>query len=898
MPELSIFISYRIADTQVEARLLYTELANRFGADAVFLDKTRLKLGMIWPEELKDKVSNATVVLLLIKESKKWVGFDERNCTFRLNDPKDWVRLEIETAKGLGKEIIPLKIDGGDFPDPVALPESLKFLPPIQGLKITTDEKWDPLLDSLFSDLEKRGFQQKTGGATIDPLAEYPLPAGVSDLLDDHPSPYLGLTYFERTAARLFFGRTREMLEFFSLVEDADVRLVSLFGHSGVGKSSFLAAGVLPRLEATRQPHYERRNKTAAKGLATQLDHLRAQPKIPGKPPVFILDQVEEIFTDPLPGEREAFVERLRAAVREEPDATIVLGFRSDYQLDVFDLLARVDCRQAELPLRPLGQAALTEAIEGVWRDPNLKSRYHLELEKGFADYVARNLMHTESGGAAAILQNRLLKLYQQAKARRTSAEPFARLTIADYETLRTNAAAEEELLDFQIDRLRAEGLATDDRALLETLDRFVVDKPTAGTVPKNTLPDDPQNLRAALRRVNLLTELPESKAVRLSHDLLAPIVRRRYQQFLLDETERVEIENVRLRLREVRKYLLDIQFTEALEELKSAALRNIVPEEIWPVAFELAFVFLQAGQKEQGTYALLECTNHLDFAGKPRPPFPDEQFPDGHDCPALLEHLRRCDHALFIQMERRYFPTMIPVQGGTFDMGDVLGDNEFPDRELPVHRVTLSDYALGETPVTWQQYGLYCLGTGIQFPEDSGFGRGERPVINVNWHDAAMCAAWLSKHTGKIYRLPTEAEWEYAARERGRAVRFGNGKNTADPAEMNFDASERYKKDYSVVGKYRGKTTPVRQFAPNALGFFDMSGNVWEWCGDWYAPYSAESKTNPTGPEVGEFRVLRGGDWSYYSQACRPTYRTGVGPDTRGPGHGFRLALSLQSVG
>jgi formylglycine-generating enzyme required for sulfatase activity len=889
MPELSIFISYRIADTQVEARLLYTELANRFGADAVFLDKTRLKLGMIWPEELKDKVSNATVVLLLIKESKKWMGFDERDCTFRLNDPKDWVRLEIETAKGLGKEIIPLKIDGGDFPDPVALPESLQFLLPIQGLKITTDEKWDPLLDSFFSDLEKRGFQQKTGGTTIDPLAEYPLPAGVSDLLDDHPSPYLGLAYFDPTAARLFFGRTREMLEFFSLVEDAEVRLISLLGHSGVGKSSFLAAGVLPRLEATRQPHYARRNKTATKGLATQLDHLRAQPQNPGKPPVYILDQVEEIFTDPLPGEQEAFVERLRAVVREEPEATIVIGFRSDYQLDVSDLLARVNCRQESLPLRPLNQPALVEAIEGVWRDPVLKNRYQIDLENGFANYVARNLMHTESGGAAAILQNRLLKLYEQAKVRRIPSNPYIRLTTFDYDALLDNATAEEELFDFQIQRLRAEGLPNDDKSLLETLDKFVVDKATARTLPKSKLPVASPDLYAALHRVNLLTELTESQAVRLSHDLLAPIVRRRYQQFLLNDRD---IENVRLRLREVRKYLIDTQFTKALEEFKGATLRNTLPEEVWQAAFELAFVFLQAEQKEQGTYALLECANHLDFAGKLRPPFPDEQFPDGQDCPALLEYLRRCEPAFFIQMERLYFPTMIPVTGGTFDMGDVLGDNEFPDRELPVHRVTLSDYALAETPVTWQQYGLYCHAIGIEVPGDSGFGRGEWPVINVNWEEAVAYANWLSRHTNSIYRLPTEAEWEYAAREGGKSVRLGNGKNIADPAEMNFDASETYIKSYSKAGEYREKTTPVRQFDPNALGFFDMSGNVWEWCGDKYGPYSAEHQTNPTGPEDGSSRVVRGGSWAFVPRLCRVAYRNPGTLASRTNDLGFRLAL------
>ncbi|MEQ1743789.1 MAG: SUMF1/EgtB/PvdO family nonheme iron enzyme [Saprospiraceae bacterium] len=891
MPNPSIFISYRNADAYSEARQLYTDLANRYGEDAVFWDKKRLESGDDWPAELEANVRLAAVLLVLLKDEAKWLGV-ERLGGRRLDNAGDWVRREIETALAdKNKRIVPLLVDGAGLPTEEHLPKEIHELLAKQGRKIATD-KWDSDLAALFADLEKHGFQPRPG-TSLDPLADYPLPDDVPDPRDHHAAPFLGLRYFDETAARLFFGRTRELLEFFSLVENPEIRLVSLFGHSGVGKSSFLAAGVLPRLRAIGTPHYTRRDKTAARGLATQLDAQRERPKMPGQPPVYILDQVEEMFADPLPGEREAFLQRLRAALQEEPETTLVLGFRSEYLLDLSDLLARVDCRQESLPLRPLGQPALMEAIEGVWRDPVLKNRYHLDLENGFAAFVARNLMHTESGGAAAILQNRLLKLYEQARASRTPANLLARLAIADYDELLRHSTAEKELLDFQVQRLRTEmGIAADDRSLYEALNHFVVDKATAGTLPKSKLPDDTHNLHAALRRVNLLTELPESEALRLSHDLLAPVVRERYQQALLNETERLEIENVRLRLQEIRKQLVNIEFENALEGLKTAALRNVVPNEIWPVAFELAFVFLQAGRRDSGTYALIECANHLDFAEKLRPPFPDITFPDGRDCPALLDFLRRCEPALYIQLKHRYFPTMIPIEGGTFEMGNVLADLG-RDNET-VHAVTLSGYGLAETPTTWQQYGLYCLTTGTEVPNDSGFGRGERPVINVSWKDAAAYAAWLAKHKGDRYRLPTEAEWEYAARECGKPVRFGNGKNMADRGEMNYGTSEYDLEPYQVIeGEYREKTTSVRLFAPNALGLYDMSGNVWEWCGDWYGEYPKAAQTNPTGPKAGSFRVHRGGSWYHPAFTCRVSTRNYWPPFNWDFAHGFRVASS-----
>lgn len=157
-----------------------------------------------------------------------------------------------------------------------------------------------------------------------------------------------------------------------------------------------------------------------------------------------------------------------------------------------------------------------------------------------------------------------------------------------------------------------------------------------------------------------------------------------------------------------------------------------------------------------------------------------------------------------------------------------------------------------------------------------------------------------LNKKSSKQYRLPTEAEWEYAAREGGKKRRFGNGKDIADPAEMNFYSLKDYKQPYSVVGEYRKKTTPVDFFRPNALGLYDMSGNVWEWCSDWYAEHyyreyeKQDIVRNPQGPETGSSRVIRGGGWVINPQSCRSTYRDASAPDEAGSDLGFRLVLSF----
>jgi formylglycine-generating enzyme required for sulfatase activity len=231
----------------------------------------------------------------------------------------------------------------------------------------------------------------------------------------------------------------------------------------------------------------------------------------------------------------------------------------------------------------------------------------------------------------------------------------------------------------------------------------------------------------------------------------------------------------------------------------------------------------------------------------------------------------------------------LVLIPGGTFTIGCTGEQQDCGDDEKPVRQVTLSDYYLGKYEVTQK---LWRDIMGSDPPELAFKGCDQCPVERVSWEDVQEFLQKLNaRYPGRNYRLPTEAEWEYAAREGGKAVLFGNGKNVLNPKEANFDGSASYKKPYSVAGEYRQKTTPVGSFAPNALGLYDMAGNVWEWCDDWYGAYPATAQTNPTGPTSGSGRVIRGGSWYYGPQGCRAANRNLSAPGSRDFNVGFRLA-------
>ncbi|GAA4418886.1 hypothetical protein GCM10023187_52740 [Nibrella viscosa] len=237
-------------------------------------------------------------------------------------------------------------------------------------------------------------------------------------------------------------------------------------------------------------------------------------------------------------------------------------------------------------------------------------------------------------------------------------------------------------------------------------------------------------------------------------------------------------------------------------------------------------------------------------------------------------------------------FAELVYVPGGTFQMGDTR--NEGYADETPVHTVTVSPFLMGKYEVTQRQWEDIMGSNPSRFKDCP-----DCPVEQVSWEEVQVFLQKLNARTGGKYRLPTEAEWEYAAG--GGAVarrsRFGNGQDVLDPAQANFDGSEQYKQGYSVAGEYRGKTVRVGSFGANPLGLYDMAGNVWEWCQDWFGSdyYARSSSHNPAGPATGTHRVLRGGSWLLSPRSCRSAYRSNGTPGARDNDFGFRVVSPVQ---
>jgi len=208
-------------------------------------------------------------------------------------------------------------------------------------------------------------------------------------------------------------------------------------------------------------------------------------------------------------------------------------------------------------------------------------------------------------------------------------------------------------------------------------------------------------------------------------------------------------------------------------------------------------------------------------------------------------------------------YPEMVKVEGGTFIMGNTL--NMGIDNEKPAHKVTLDDFFIGKTEITVEQYRFFCEDTGNKMPREPIFRKWKdnEPIVFMDYRETLVYCEWLTNKTGNYYTLPSEAQWEYAARggQKSKGYLY-SGSNNPD--------------EITVYIEYMSSVYPVAQTKPNELGIYDMSSNVYEWCLDWYSEdyYKSSEILNPKGPDNGRYRVIRGGYGISDTQEFRVTYR------------------------
>ena len=230
--------------------------------------------------------------------------------------------------------------------------------------------------------------------------------------------------------------------------------------------------------------------------------------------------------------------------------------------------------------------------------------------------------------------------------------------------------------------------------------------------------------------------------------------------------------------------------------------------------------------------------------------------------------------------------PKIVKVPEGWFLMGSEIGQ----DNERPVHRVWVDAFCLAEHQVTNSQYACYVAAEEVEAPplwNNPGFNHPQQPVVAVSWFDALRYCEWLSRVGSEKYRLPTEAEWERAARggAEGKLYPWGDAPPQSLP---------------NYAGRWKTGPEVVAQYEANAYGLFDICENVHEWCSDWFAPgyYAVSPEHNPCGPETGERRSSRGGSWRHHIKISRCSARSSIPPQFQYADYGFRVACDAGDNG
>ena len=748
--------------------------------------------------------------------------------------------------------------------------------------------------------------------------------------------PFRGLRYFREEDAPFFFGRDKYSEELLEKVGRHS--LIAVTGASGSGKSSVVRAGLLPRLRrgedgrvweiATLVPTDEplkslarvllplleqelsrvdlrREARKLAADLGEQDDALRDTLKDildqqPGTDRLLLLvDQWEELYTLAEADQARRFIDLLLDASENLP-VTVVLTLRGDFLGRVLEHRALTDrLRDADVKLGPMTAEELRETIVQP------ADRVGLQFESGLEERILADV--GDGAGKLPLLEFVLRELWEQRRAGMLHHEA--------YNVMGGISGAMAQHADGVWRQLESDGRDALRRLFLHLVVPGENAEDTRRRAAVSDLDSDTQAVLAELAEKRLLVmdgdSDSQSQTVEVAHEAL---IRNwgRLRQWLDDNRDfllwRERLDAARRQWQSSQQWQQNQQPAAATDD-KWATVRPdegallqgapLAEAEHWQQqraedlgAEEREFIRLSiaARRRRQGNRWMAIAAAFVLLAG-----FGGWQYLE-----AGAERERK----------RPVEPTeMLRIEPGRFLMGAADDDGESTGHDKPQHAVVIAKpFLLSKYEVTFTEFDKFAFATGRRLPADSGFGGDRRPVINVSWDDAVAYAEWLSKATGKRYRLPTEAEWEYAARAGSTAPRYwGKEANDACQYANVFDSGSeaevklRFNPNWASHDCDDGYafTAPVGRFQPNAWGLHDMLGNVFEWTQDcWHesyagAPTDGSAWLSASGGNCA-LRVLRGGAWNSDPAAARSAFRSRNSTVGRNSSVGFRLAQDV----
>jgi formylglycine-generating enzyme required for sulfatase activity len=957
-----IFLSHS-STNNAEAVALRDWLADNGWKDEIFLDldpQRGIAAGERWERALNEAANRCEAVLFLV--SKAWLA-------------SVWCRKELNLAYHLNKRLFGVLIE--DLPVG-ELPEDLTGTWQIVRLASGRDHVMlRPVLpitqEEAYVTFSAEGLQRLKHGleeAGLDPKY-FAWPPGS----DPNRPPYRGLRPLEVEDAGIFFGRDGPIVEVLDrlrgLRQTTPPRLLVILGASGAGKSSFLRAGLVPRLVRDDRSFLplpivrpQRAAISGETGLIAALEGAFAAASIPiaradlraviqagaaklkpllqtlvykktpivmaadagvkSKPPTLVLsiDQGEELFGAEAQDEGQPFIALLHDLLKEDVPATIaVFTIRSDNyeQLQIAEELEGV--RQDMLSLPPMPKGSYAEVIKGPARRLQGTTR-QLEVENALVDALLADI---EAGGAKdalPLLAFTLERLYDEYHA-------GGNLKLSQYNTLGRVKGSIEAAVERALKAADADPAIPIDRATRLELLRHGLIPWLAGIDPDTGAPrrrvarlsEIPTEARpliqqlveqrllatdvnkdtgeatmepaheALLRQWGLLegwlTEDAGLLAVldgvkRASRDWAA---NNRGRAWLTHSTDRL-VAAERLSARPDLAASLeptDRQYIAACRKAEADAKRGKRLLQGAICASLVAIIGGLIGWFNQSTIATRWrwYTITLPFMQTNIRPYVQTVFPE-----LPLKTFKDCTS------EQDYCPEMVVVPPGSFEMGSPADEKGDPD-ERPQHTVKITrPFAVSRFELTFEEWGTCVTYGDCQAVDANNWGRGQQPAINVSWDDAQRYVSWLSKITGKSYRLLTEAEYEYAARANTH-TRYPWGdeiKANGMPMANCNQCDSRWDNK---------QTAPVGSFLANGFGLYDMAGNVWEWVEDCYhssyadAPPSNESEWK-TACENDRQRVVRGGSFVSDPKLLRSANRGNYRANTSFNFVGFRVARDL----